>query len=409
MSLIQGVQLVLLFAVLYFEVFLLVGFIARVRHPEARRTTPRVHPRVAIVVPCFNEEGTVASTIRSLLALAYPANKLEILVVDDGSSDRTYDIASSFTNNEQVRVFRKENGGKHSALNFALAHTEADFIGCLDADSEVAPDALNFIIDAFNDDPRIAAVTPGIHTKDPSHTLLQHIQKAEYRLGIFMRYAFASLGSVFITPGPFSIFRADIVRKLGGWRHAHSTEDLEIGLRLQRFHHIIRNEPRAIVYTVTPRTLRGLVRQRVRWSYGFLRNTVDYRFMVGNRAYGNLGLIVLPAALLSIIIALYFAFAALWYGLWELLQFAANMQAANGFVLPGFDLFYINTTVWWLVTFAAIALALGFIFIGGRLSAARGMPLFGTPLFIVLYGILVPLWLSVAVVRAILGSGVRWR
>ena len=134
----------LLFISLYFEIFLLVGFLER-RFATQTNKGPALalasYPSVAIVVPCFNEETTVAGTMASLLELDYPKEKLEIIVVDDGSRDATLSIAKQFETDPRVRVFHKENGGKHTAMNYGLEQTNAELIGCLDADSIVASDA----------------------------------------------------------------------------------------------------------------------------------------------------------------------------------------------------------------------------------------------------------------------------
>ena len=167
----------------------------QLKFARAKSVTPPLDrdnlPTAAIIVPCFNEEKGLAHTLESLLALDYPEDKLEIIVVDDGSRDNTLAIAQTFTGNPRIRVFHKENGGKHSAMNYALAHTEATLIGCLDADSTVAPDALLQIAPVFQNE-RVAAVTPGIFIKKPA-TMLQHMQNAEYRLSLFNRFTLAAL------------------------------------------------------------------------------------------------------------------------------------------------------------------------------------------------------------------------
>ena len=400
----------LLFISLYFEVFLLVSFLER----RAERFRPQgggngagALPRVAIVIPCFNEERTLASTIESVLALRYPRELLEAIVVDDGSTDGTLKVAKQYEGREDVRIFHKENGGKHTALNLALAETTADLIGCLDADSTVGPDALMRIVPVF-DNKDVSAVTPGIHVKNPK-TMLQHVQDAEYNLSVFNRFMLAALGSAFITPGPFSIFRTQTVRDLGGWRHGHSTEDMEMALRMQAGGHLIANAPSATVHTSTPRTLPELFRQRVRWTYGFLRNALDYRFMLGNRAYGNLGLMILPLALVSVGAGIYFFIHVLWYWLERLYDLILRIQITGAFPHPSLDLFYINTSALWFLVYIAIALILVLICTGSWIGTGKRMPPVGTPLFILFYSFLTPLWLGTAVFRALFKTGVEWR
>jgi cellulose synthase/poly-beta-1,6-N-acetylglucosamine synthase-like glycosyltransferase len=245
---------VLLFITLYAEVFILLSFLEGYAKTDVEKPLelPKKVPSVAIVVPCFNEEKTVAGTLNSLLALEYPKGKLEIIVVDDGSTDATNKIVSAF-NDPRITFLTKENGGKYSAMNLGLSRTRAEIIGCLDADSFVAPDALvasiKQLVDTGSD-----AVIPAIVVHEPRN-VLQLIQRAEYSVGIFIRRAFSAMGTIFITPGPLSLFKRDVVIKLGGWKHAYGTEDLEMGLRLQSHHFKITNTPRARVLTKAPDTL----------------------------------------------------------------------------------------------------------------------------------------------------------
>lgn len=400
----------LLFLALFFEVFLLVTFLERRNGRRLSVMEPAraaFVPSVAIIVPCFNEEKTIAGTLESLLALTYPHDKLEIIVVDDGSRDNSLAIAKRYEQDSRIRVFHKENGGKHTAMNYALEHTNADLIGCLDADSFVDTEALLNIVPVFENLP-VAAVTPGIHVKEPKN-LLQHMQKVEYRLSVFNRFVLAALGSVFITPGPFSIFRTSVVKELGGWRHGHATEDLEMALRIQRAGHLIANAPAASVHTTTPRTLKGLFRQRVRWTYGFLRNAIDYRDMIGNRTYGNLGIIVLPLALISIGSGIFFFTRVLWYGTHQLFDVYGRYAITGNLPSPSFDLFFVNTSMMWFLVYLSIGLVLALIAIGSFISTgSRKLPV-GTPLFVLFYSFLVPVWLGAAVVRAVFKTGVRWR
>lgn len=404
---------VFLFTVLYFEVFLLVSFLERRRvsstgSADASIVDTTNLPRVCVVVPCFNEARTLRTTLHSLLGLEYPKEKLEIVVVDDGSIDDTLIVARSFEHDSRVRVFHKENGGKHTAMNLALLHTQAELIGCLDADSIVAKDALLGIIPVF-ENKKVAAVTSGIHVREP-RTLLQHMQKVEYRLSLFNRFAFATLGSLFITPGPFSFFRTSVVRELGGWRHGHSTEDMEMALRIQAAGHLIANAPNAVVHTDTPATLIGLSRQRIRWSYGWLRNAIDYRRMIGNTRFGNLGLIILPSALLSIAAGIFFFLSAVWSILQEIIQQITRIEVTGVLTPPTItDVFYLNTSAVLFLIVVSMILIVVLISIGSFVGTNSRRPPLATPLFLLFYGFLAPLWLSIALVRAAFKTGVRWR
>jgi cellulose synthase/poly-beta-1,6-N-acetylglucosamine synthase-like glycosyltransferase len=292
-------------------------------------------------------------------------------------------------------------------MNFALARTDADLIGCLDADSVVAPEALQSMVAVFQQ-PQIAAATPGIHVKRPE-TLLQHMQHVEYRLSLFNRFALSAIGSAFITPGPFSLFRAEVIRELGGWRHAHATEDMEMALRIQRSGHLIANVPEAIVHTGTPRTLPALFRQRVRWTYGWLRNATDYRDMFGNRIYGNLGLLVLPSAIISIFAGMYFFLRIVFFTIRWLIETLDRFQATGSYPHASFDPFYINTSALLFLIYMSVALIFGLLIAGTLVGTKGRLPPKATPLFLLFYSFIVPLWLCAAVFRATFRTGVRWR
>ncbi len=399
-----------LFVSLYFEIFLLITFLEHlgVEHSAPASPDDATLPRVAVIVPCFNEEATVGRTIESLLALTYPKDKLEIIAVNDGSTDATLQTLSAFAQYPSVHIIDKKNGGKHSAMNAALAHTTADLIGCLDADSYVDADALLYLVPHFVANEQVAAITPSIKVAG-ARSLLQVVQKAEYGLSIFIRKTFALADAVFITPGPFSFFRRSVIEEVGPWKHAHSTEDLEMGLRLQRFHKRIVNEPRARVYTKTPESFAQLVRQRVRWTYGFLKNAVDYRFMFLNPHYGTLGLLVLPITLFSLLGAIFLFMSVLWNVLVLIAQELTRMQTV-GVSLPHADieLFYISTDVVLSMTIVVVALTVVLMGIGKRLAQD---PSFSAdiPVYIALYGFIAPLWLTAALYKAVASSGVRWR
>lgn len=404
---------VFLFLALYVEVFLLIGFLEQggVSGVNARREVEEVDeselPRVAVFVPSYNEEKTVGKTIESLLSLQYPKDKLEVIVVDDGSKDKTYEMALPYTKDPRVKLLQKENGGKHTAMNLALKHTDAEIVGCLDADSFAAPNALLLAVRAFKD-PHVAATTPAIHVHNPQN-LLQVIQKAEYSLSIFIRRAFASSDAILVTPGPLSLFRRSAVVKAGGWRHGHGTEDLEMTLQLREQGVRIINDPTVAVYTSTPTTLYKLYKQRVRWTYGFLMNMIDFKHMIGNKKYGALGLVVLPGAVISIFGVCYLTGVAVVSFIKKAYLTYEHISVAGiHFAWPHFDLFFVNTSTIMLLAYVMSGTTLSLMMIGKRLG---GQKAFGwdIPLYFVTYGLIAPLWLIGAVAHAAFGKQARWR
>jgi cellulose synthase/poly-beta-1,6-N-acetylglucosamine synthase-like glycosyltransferase len=400
---------ILLFGALYFEVFLLIVFLEnRKQHTQAAHTSFARLPSVSIIVPCYNEEHTVEKTIHSLLNLNYPKHKIKIIAVNDGSTDNTAHILDRFSNHPQVTTLHKENGGKHTALNFALLHVSSELVGCLDADSFVHTDALIHIVPHFNDD-TIKAVTPAIKVYRPNN-LLQYIQKAEYEMSIFIRKVFSHIDSVLVTPGPFSIFRTDVFRVIGNYRHAYNTEDLEIALRLHKHHFKIGNAHTALVYTTTPATIRSLCRQRIRWTYGFMKNSLEYRSLYFKKEYGHFGMFILPFTALSIFSALFFAGFFLVNMIRGLMTIFVELQAV-GLGLVGrfqFDLFFINTESMLFLVYVIVLITLLLLAIGKRLGAERRYWSFDMFYYLFLYGFLAPLWLGAAVYNLTFAKETSW-
>ena len=343
---------VLLFLGLYFEVFLLITFLGeRPRTEKLIQHTIRRYPSVSIIVPCYNEERTITKTILSLLSLDYPEDKLRIVVVNDGSTDGSADMLARFSSHPQVTIFHKENGGKHSALNFALTYVQTELVGGLDADSFVDTRALKEMVPYF-DEEKVMAVTPAIKIFEPRN-VVQRIQKAEYELSIFFRKTFAFLDGLLVTPGPLSIFRVTVFEELGGYRAAHNTEDFEIALRMQSNHYKIENAHRAHVYTVGPQTFKKLFKQRLRWTYGFIKNIMDYRHLYFKKRYGNFGMFILPLTTLSLFSALYFTVFFIISIVNRTLTKIVEFQAV-GLGLTGnfsFEWFYVNTQSFLFLTY----------------------------------------------------------
>ena len=198
----------ILFSSIYFNVFLLITFFEnKTGIKKEEKVEPINFRTVTVIVPVFNEEKTVCQTIDSILNLDYPKEKLNVIVVDDGSIDNTWKVIGQFRKNKQIRIFYKKNGGKYSAMNLGLQKTKTDLVGCLDADSFVEKNALKKIVKYF-DNPEIMAVTPAVKIYKPDGFLRQ-LQSNEYNFGIFLRKALALINGVTVTPGPFSIFRKE--------------------------------------------------------------------------------------------------------------------------------------------------------------------------------------------------------
>jgi cellulose synthase/poly-beta-1,6-N-acetylglucosamine synthase-like glycosyltransferase len=405
---------ILLFITLYAQVLLLFTFFEKKsvfsNTGGENQTSLKRYPIVTIIVPVFNEEKTLAGTIESLLALDYPKDKLDILVVDDGSTDGTRQVANSFKSHPQVRVFSKTNGGKHTAVNLGISRAKGEFIGCLDADSFVDKDALSRIVRCFEDE-KVMAVTPAIKVHTPEN-ILQEMQSVEYNMGIFLRKVYGSMNAIHVAPGPFSIFRKEVFNKLGGYVKAHNTEDMEFAMRMHKNHYPIANVYDSYVYTVTPKTVKGLYKQRLRWVYGFLENAIDYRDLIFNKKYGNLGMFTLPAAVISIFAALFFTGLALVRFVSSIARRIMEIQAVGiplRFEWPHFNWFFVNTSETAVVVYALSLSTLFVILVGKKLSEGNMKPHINMFYFFLFYGIIAPAWLFKAVYNVAFNKKTTWR
>lgn len=403
-----------LFLSLFFEVFLLINYFEIKEEVARDKNSPNLplqrYPTVSIIIPCFNEEKTITSTINSLLGLDYPKDKLSLIVVDDGSTDATQKTLRVFNNNPQIIIFSKENGGKYTALNFALEKIDSELVGCLDADSFVDPYALKKIVPKF-DDLEIMAVTPSIQVFEPK-TILQRVQRIEYSWGILFRRVLATINGLYVTPGPFSIFRTQMLKDIGGYRHAHQTEDMELALRMHRHGFKIANAQEATVFTVAPAQLKGLYKQRVRWTYGFLKNAIDYRDMYFNRKHGTLGFFVLPIATLSIFTTIYATGNLIWsMGIKGLEAFAKYQAIGFDWGIPRltWNFYSLDTSVPWFLTITIVSLTLVLIYLS--LYMANGKFKFSRDIlyYLSLYVLIVPLWVIKAVLNTLFAKKVTWR
>ncbi len=285
----------------FITLYMIVLFLSLFMRNRARMfdpVPPGRLPSVSLIIPAYNEGEHITETIRAVKALSYPPELFEILVVDDGSTDDTAEKAKT----GGVRVITKENSGKASALNRGIEEAGGEIIGCIDADSYPDEDALLKMIPYFKD-PKVAAVTSSILVKDPEN-FLQRLQDLEYILIAWGRKLMDYLDSVYVTPGPLSLYRRNVLKRVGGFDERVLTEDIEIAWRLQREGYKIRMALPARVYTNVPKSLREWWNQRLRWDIGGIQTTNIYKHAFFQRRYGIFGMFIVPFFSISIFISL---------------------------------------------------------------------------------------------------------
>lgn len=247
---------------------------------------------VSVIVPAYNEERVIVRTIESLLTSTYPS--FEILVVDDGSTDRTSEVVQHrFAAEPRVRLFTKENGGKSEALNFGLRRAKGEIVIALDADTVFQPDTIGALAKRF-DDPRIGAVAGNAKVGNRVN-LITRWQALEYITSQNLdRRAFASLNAITVVPGAVGAWRRDLIARAGGFTSDTLAEDQDLTLRVRRLGYKIGYEEHAVAWTEAPDTVRTLAKQRFRWSYGTLQCMWKHRDALFRPRYGALGSVAMP-------------------------------------------------------------------------------------------------------------------
>ncbi len=403
---------------LYVQIYFLIVFLENRGNITIHRTPIRLfekdedYPGVTIVVPAYNEGESVAVTTESLLKLNYPKDKLFLILVDDGSKDNTWEVMQRYKDHPQIKIFTKPNGGKFSAQNLALDNTTTPFMGCLDSDSTVHPEALNRIMTYFLEDERNMAVAPTI-VSSKEENVIQKAQKTEYELQIYMKKMMSLVNAIHVTPGPFSIFRKEVFDKIGKYKHAHTTEDIEIALRMQKHHMKIENAPDAYVYTNTPKTVKSLYKQRKRWIYGFIQNALDYRGLFFKKKYGNIAFINLPISFMLLSSVLFLVISIL-RSLYQFVKAQSLTISAIGvnldMITPKFkmDLFFLNTSALMFISIFLWLLVFFSLYMSHQMLYGKTKINLSIIWFFVIYTLVAPFWIIKAMFNALRNYEASW-
>ena len=373
-------------------------------------------PSVSIIIPAFNEEKGIKGSINSALGIDYPKDKLEIIVVDDGSKDSTYEKIKEYQN-ERIRVFKhNKNMGKGIAINKGIKEAKGKVIVTMDADNTlVEKTALKKAVKYFRD-PEVMCVSPIMAIYKPKG-ILQRVQQIEYLLGVFLRKSFANLEAVHITPGAFSIYRKSFFDKYGGFPKNNLTEDMEVALRIQYHGYKIENSLESVIYTIAPNKFDTLLKQRKRWYVGLLKNLWDYR-MLFSKKYGVLGTIVLPMAIVSIISSIIITASVLHSTIMDIIR-RVNLWGKVNFDL--IDNFEISTFVFKKLLFKLFSEPINYLFIILLLFLifymffskryVKKYSTFGLSLllFLIFYAILFAFWWVISIFYFLFKGEVKWR
>ena len=279
---------------------LAIALVCARRHSRRLLTTdPMFVPSVSVLVPAFNEDAGIETSVRSLCSQDYP--DFEVVVIDDGSTDATAILVERLIGElgaSRLSLLRQANAGKSNALNAGLQVARGELIVTVDGDTAFTPGALSRLVQPMRDD-HVGAVSGNTKVAN-RHRMLGRWQHLEYTMGFNLdRRMYDILGCMPTVPGAIGAFRAAALAEVGGFSDDTLAEDTDLTMALHRAGWAVVYEPRAIAFTEVPQSLHDLWRQRYRWSYGTMQSAWKHRHaVVEGGASRRLGWIGLPYLLL---------------------------------------------------------------------------------------------------------------
>jgi cellulose synthase/poly-beta-1,6-N-acetylglucosamine synthase-like glycosyltransferase len=275
------------------------------QHKNNKKRTKNYEPKFSVIIPAYNESKTILRTISSVVASNYPKNKLQIIVIDDGSKDKTFSIANQYKQTNKISnlvVIRQKNTGKANALNNAIKnYATGELIMCLDADSCVDPSAIKNATKYFKNK-NVAGLSSNVRIIQTG-TLLNLIQQFEYLICYQMKRAQTYFNMEYIIGGIGSTFRKSILEEVNFYDTNTVTEDIDLTMKIisrgnKKYKAIYGSD--VIAFTESVIDIRGLIKQRYRWKYGrcqtFLKNRNMF-FSLDKKYSKSLTLFYLPYAL----------------------------------------------------------------------------------------------------------------
>ncbi len=279
---------------------------------EQRQAPPRDEgplPFVSVLIPARNEAAVIGRAVSSVLALDYP--NFEVIAIDDGSTDATYEVLQAIAD-ARLRVVRKStNEGKALALNDALPLARGEIILILDADAEPQPELLRMMVPHFAS-ARVAAVTgnPRVRNTD---TFLARLQSIEFSSIVsLLRRSQRIWGRVVTVSGVVAAFRRSAMLDVGGFSPDMPTEDIDLTWKLQKRFYDVRYEPRAVCWMTVPASLRGLWKQRLRWARGLMQVLRRHRDVMAHWKFRRMWPVFVESSLSTLWALCFVALTSIW-------------------------------------------------------------------------------------------------
>ncbi|MEI6849990.1 MAG: glycosyltransferase family 2 protein, partial [archaeon] len=260
---------------------------------------------VSIVMPCYNESATIGHSIESLLKLDYPKDMIEIIVVDDQSKDNSVNIIKEYTkkyDNVKLIVNSRNSGGAAEPTNLGVKAAKYDYIAVADSDSSPDRDALIKMIGFLQEDRLVGGVTCAVVAKHPT-SFIQKLQQIEYFVIGFNRKLLDFIDAVYVTPGPFALYKKKVLMEIGLFDSKNMTQDIEIVWRMHTYGYKARMCLAAQVHTSTPMKFTKWWKQRVRWNIGGTQSIIKHRKSLFK--HGMLGAFIIPFFSITLFVGLF--------------------------------------------------------------------------------------------------------
>ena len=396
-------HLLVIYFLSYFSILTSTFFLISLLEEKRINKKIKKYPKISVLIPAHNEEENIIQTLDSIGKIDYP-KKLEVIVVDDGSTDNTYKVVKKY--GKKVKIYRKKQGGKASAINFGISKCKGEYIFILDADCVVEKDALKKMVKYLNE--KVIAVIPSIKVLNKKN-FWEKMQEIEYAIGNFSRKIIWTTSSMYMVPGA-PLIKADFLKK-NKFDEGNLTEDLEMGFKILSKRYEIAHATEAIVYTRVPNSFKKLMSQRIRWSYGMLYNSKKYGYLFGLK-HGDLSVFVLPIVLAGIAIScflLIYTLSSAIYSFAKSLYYSSLIGYEVTPAMIDFQLSNLSNTFLSEITYFSLILfilGLTFYFISQKnLKEKFSLHYF---FYILIYGWFLIIFNSIATLYFILGKKPKW-
>ena len=283
-----------LLVILRTAIIVVLALIHQTREKKRAEPLKGSEPPLSVLIPAYNEEKVIRSTLASVLNTCY-RGAIEVIVIDDGSKDKTVEIVENImASDSRVRLICQPNLGKAEALQNGIEDAQNELIVMLDADTQFTPSTLSYLVDLLQDE-NVGAVSGHAKVGNKTSRIAPKFQALEYTCGFNLdRRAYDVWNCITVAPGAVSAYRKSAIIEAGGISNDTLAEDTDLTLHLHRLGYLVRYTSKAVAWTEAPETFKALVNQRKRWAFGTIQCLWKHKDLLLNPLVPGLGFFSLP-------------------------------------------------------------------------------------------------------------------